>query len=55
MDNRGFYGDTFSSGFGDFYTAKRANIETSSKSHRLQQRNLLKYSQVTETFAKDNF
>jgi hypothetical protein len=24
MDTNGFYGDTFSSGFGDFYTAKRA-------------------------------
>merc|ERR1712079_417405 len=23
MDTNGFYGDTFSSGFGDFYTAKR--------------------------------
>jgi hypothetical protein len=23
MDSNGFYGDTFSSGFGDFYTAKR--------------------------------
>ena len=26
MDGRGFYGDTFSSGFGDFYTAKRGDI-----------------------------
>ena len=26
MDGRGFYGDTFSSGFGDFYTAKRSDI-----------------------------
>merc|ERR1712198_419218 len=25
MDTNGFYGDTFSSGFGDFYTAKRAS------------------------------
>ena len=25
MDTNGFYGDTFSSGFGDFYTAKRSN------------------------------
>ena len=25
MDTNGFYGDTFSSGFGDFYTAKRAD------------------------------
>merc|ERR1711934_250973 len=24
MDTNGFYGDTFSSGFGDFYTAKRS-------------------------------
>ena len=24
MDSYGFYGDTFSNGFGDFYTAKRA-------------------------------
>lgn len=23
MDTNGFYGDTFSSGFGDFYTAKK--------------------------------
>ena len=26
MDTNGFYGDTFSSGFGDFYTAKRSNV-----------------------------
>ena len=26
MDTNGFYGDTFSSGFGDFYTAKRDKI-----------------------------
>lgn len=25
MDTNGFYGDTFSSGFGDFYTAKRSD------------------------------
>ena len=25
MDTKGFYGDTFSSGFGDFFTAKRNN------------------------------
>ena len=29
MDTNGFYGDTFSSGFGDFYTAKRAPWEKS--------------------------
>ena len=27
MDSNGFYGDTFSSGFGDFYTAKRYCLE----------------------------
>ena len=27
MDTNGFYGDTFSSGFGDFYTAKRSKLE----------------------------
>merc|ERR1711963_1245978 len=27
MDTNGFYGDTFSSGFGDFYTAKRNAAE----------------------------
>ena len=26
MDTNGFYGDTFSSGFGDFYTAKRTPV-----------------------------
>ena len=26
MDTNGFYGDTFSSGFGDFYTAKRGGV-----------------------------
>ena len=30
MDTNGFYGDTFSSGFGDFYTAKRSG-ETQKK------------------------
>ena len=29
MDTNGFYGDTFSSGFGDFYTAKRSKLEES--------------------------
>ena len=28
MDTNGFYGDTFSSGFGDFYTAKRSKSIT---------------------------
>ena len=34
MDTNGFYGDTFSSGFGDFYTAKRSNpgVESMSSS-----------------------
>merc|ERR1719402_1258184 len=27
MDTNGFYGDTFSSGFGDFYTAKKRRPE----------------------------
>ena len=27
MDTNGFFGDTFSSGFGDFYTAKRSTKE----------------------------
>lgn len=26
MDTNGFYGDTFSSGFGDFYTAKKRDL-----------------------------
>ena len=29
MDQNGLYGDTFSLGFGDFYTAKRAPWEKS--------------------------
>jgi len=35
MDTNGFYGDTFSSGFGDFYTAKRSNLRTTSNDLRL--------------------
>ena len=31
MDTNGFYGDTFSSGFGDFYTAKRSLGPTGGK------------------------
>jgi hypothetical protein len=31
MDSNGFYGDTFSSGFGDFSTAKRAAIAQPSR------------------------
>merc|ERR550519_1885143 len=27
MDTNGFYGDTFSSGFGDFYTAKKRRLD----------------------------
>ena len=26
MDTNGFYGDTFSSGFGDFYTARKRDV-----------------------------
>jgi len=35
MDANGFYGDTFSSGFGDFYTAKRSNLRPSKYDLRL--------------------
>ena len=28
MDTNGFYGDTFSSGFGDFYTARKRSVDT---------------------------
>ena len=31
MDTNGFYGDTFSSGFGDFWTAKRSKSITAKK------------------------
>ena len=34
MDGRGFYGDTFSSGFGDFYTAKRSDIPSEISHYR---------------------
>ena len=34
MDGRGFYGDTFSSGFGDFYTAKRSDIPRGNSAYR---------------------
>ena len=28
MDTNGFHGDTFSSGFGDFYPAKRSVLDS---------------------------
>ena len=37
MDTNGFYGDTFSSGFGDFYTAKRSNPGLESISNQVME------------------